>query len=132
VAVCVSALGVGGVAFGAGAHDVPAVFTSGQAARGNAVYVRQCQVCHGASMEGVVGPALRGAPFHQMAAAQNLDAQSLLSLISSTMPQDNPGSLTPDQYAAVTAYILQQNNYPAGNVALSDGAQNLEALNLSQ
>jgi hypothetical protein len=31
------------------------------------------------------------------------------------MPRDNPGSLKPQQYAQVMAYLLAVNCYPAGN-----------------
>jgi hypothetical protein len=34
--------------------------------------------------------------------------------ISTAMPQDNPGSLAPAQYAAVVAYVLQLNGHPPG------------------
>ncbi len=36
------------------------------------------------------------------------------NLIVTTMPRDNPGSLSPDQYAAVIAYLLGENCYAAG------------------
>jgi len=38
--------------------------------------------------------------------------------VSTTMPQDNPGSLTPQQYVDVTAYVLQLAGFPSGTVAL--------------
>jgi hypothetical protein len=67
-----------------------------------------------------------------MAAAQALTAQSLLMVITQSMPQDNPGTLSPVQYAALTAYILQQNGYPAGSADLSADTPGLKDLNLSQ
>jgi hypothetical protein len=30
------------------------------------------------------------------------------------MPQDKPASLTDDEYAAIVAFLLQANRYPAG------------------
>jgi hypothetical protein len=42
------------------------------------------------------------------------------------MPQSDPGSLKTDDYNAVTAYILQQNGYPAGSAALAKGAAGLK------
>ena len=44
----------------------------------------------------------------------------LLDVIANTMPQSDPGSLKPAEYAAVTAYIMQQNGYPAGTAALAN------------
>jgi polar amino acid transport system substrate-binding protein len=67
-----------------------------------------------------------------MAAAQNLNGQSLLGVISQTMPQDNPGALTTPQYAALVAFILQQNGYPAGSNEISADTPGLTDLNLSQ
>jgi hypothetical protein len=34
------------------------------------------------------------------------------------MPQDNPGSLTPDQTAKILAYILAESGYPTGSSPL--------------
>jgi hypothetical protein len=34
------------------------------------------------------------------------------------MPKNNPGSLTPEEYADVTAYILQLNGLPTGDEEL--------------
>jgi hypothetical protein len=73
-------------------------------------------------MEGVAAPALKGPAFGEMATAQSLTAQTLLDVIANTMPQSDPGSLKPEDNAAVTAYILQQNGYPAGTTALANGA----------
>jgi polar amino acid transport system substrate-binding protein len=114
----------------AGAADAPALYTAAQANAGGQIFAQQCATCHGASMEGVAGPALRGTPFHQLAQAQDLNAQSLLTVVSQSMPQDNPASLTPAQYGALVAYILQQNGYPAGGSELSAGNQQLKDLNL--
>ena len=34
------------------------------------------------------------------------------------MPQDKPASLTDEEYAAIVAYLLQANRYPAGQQEL--------------
>jgi hypothetical protein len=34
------------------------------------------------------------------------------------MPLDNPGGLAPEEYAAVIAYVLKLNQYPAGSSEL--------------
>jgi mono/diheme cytochrome c family protein len=114
------------------AADVPALYTASQAVTGGAIFAQQCATCHGAQLEGVAGPALKGEAFRQMAAAQNLNAQSLLAVISQSMPQDNPGSLAPAQYSALVAFILQQNGYPAGAAELSASSPNLKDLSLNQ
>jgi len=104
----------------------PALYTADQATAGAAVYSQACAACHGPQLEGVAAPALKGSVFGEMATAQGLTVDSLFDVIANTMPQSDPGSLKPDEYAAVTAYILQQNGYPAGSTALAKGAAGLK------
>jgi len=111
----------------AGAQSAkPALFTAEQATQGAAVYSQSCAACHGTQLEGVAAPALKGSVFGEMAAAQSLTAQTLLDVIANTMPQSDPGSLKPEDNAAVTAYILQQNGYPAGTAPLANGAAGMK------
>lgn len=100
----------------------PALYTDAQAQAGATVYSQACAACHGQQLEGVAAPALKGSAFGEMANAQGLTADSLLDVIANTMPQSDPGSMKPDDYAAVTAYILQQNGYPSGSAPLAKGA----------
>lgn len=104
----------------------PALYTDAQAQAGAAVYSQACAACHGQQLEGVAAPALKGEAFGEMATAQGLTADALLDVIVNTMPQSDPGSLKPDDYNAVTAYILQQNGYPSGSAALAKGAAGLK------
>ena len=104
----------------------PALYTDAQAQAGAAIYSQACAACHGQQLEGVAAPALKGSAFGEMANAQGLTADALLDVISNTMPQSDPGSLKPEEYNAVTAYILQQNGYPAGSAALAKGAAGLK------
>jgi hypothetical protein len=43
----------------------------------------------------------------------------LVDKISTTMPEDAPGSITRPQAADLVAFILQTNKYPAGTADLS-------------
>ena len=104
----------------------PALYTADQATAGAGVYNQACAACHGSQLEGVAAPALKGSAFGEMANAQSLTADALLDVIANTMPQSDPGSMKPEEYAAVTAYILQQNGYPAGGAALAKGAAGLK------
>lgn len=97
----------------------PALYTAAQARTGAMVFAQSCAACHGSALEGGMGPALKGAAFGERAIAQSLTAQSLLDVAAYTMPQSNPGGLPPEDYNAVVAYILQQNGYPAGGIALA-------------
>ena len=116
----------------AGAAGNDAVYSTAQANQGKEVYASQCVSCHGANLEGNIGPALKGAQFQQMAAAQQLTGASLLAVIAASMPKSDPGGLTPAEYADLTAYILQQNGYPAGAAPLSAKSPKLQALALSK
>jgi mono/diheme cytochrome c family protein len=111
-------------AFAQGAK--PALYTEAQASAGAATYAQSCAACHGSQLEGVAAPALKGAPFGDLANAQSLTVDTLLDVITNTMPQSDPGSLKPEEYAAVTAYILQQNGYPAGSAPLAKNAAGLK------
>jgi mono/diheme cytochrome c family protein len=107
-----------------------ALYTGAQAQQGATLYATQCAACHGAQLEGGAGPALTGSPFHQMAAVQHLTPKSLLEVVSTTMPMTAPGTLKPDQYAALVAFILQRSGYPAGDKPLSKDSANLASLDL--
>ncbi len=120
--ICLGVLAAAALAVGAVAQgSKPALYTSYQANAGAAVYAQACATCHGSALEGTAAPALKGSAFGEVAAAQSLTADMLLDVISGTMPQSDPGSLKPEEFAAVTAYILQQNGYPAGATALIKG-----------
>ncbi len=108
------------------AQTKPALYTADQANAGAAVYAQSCASCHGAQLEGVAGPALKGQTFDDLATAQSLTADAMLDVISGTMPQSDPASLKMEDYNAVTAYILQQNGFPAGSAALAKGAAGLK------
>jgi len=64
----------------------PALYTADQATAGAAVYSQACAACHGAQLEGVAAPALKGANFGEMATAQGLTVDALVDVIANTMP----------------------------------------------
>jgi mono/diheme cytochrome c family protein len=111
------------------AQDV-AVYTAAQAQEGAAIYERQCAPCHGGTLEGGSGPALKGRVFGEMATAQHLTVKSLLEVISRTMPLAAPGSLKQEEYAALTAFILQQSGLVAGDKPLSRYSASLRDIGL--
>jgi polar amino acid transport system substrate-binding protein len=96
--------------------DKPAVYTDAQATAGATVFANSCAGCHGQNLEGVSGPPLAGQTFVKN--WQGKSADDLFYIISHNMPADNPGSLKPDQYVDVLAFILQKNGYPAGSTPL--------------
>jgi mono/diheme cytochrome c family protein len=113
-----------------GSAQDTAIYTTSQAQQGAALYASQCAACHGAQLEGIAGPALTGTAFHQMAAAQHLTPKSLLDVVATTMPMTAPGTLKPDQYAALVAFILQRSGYLAGDKPLSKDSAALAGLDL--
>lgn len=85
--------------------------------RGRAVYAARCAPCHGPSFEGVEeAPALIGARFEAKWRGQ---MAKLHEKISRSMPQDDPGSLSPADAADVTALVLTANHMPLSNPARS-------------
>jgi mono/diheme cytochrome c family protein len=93
------------------------VYSAAQAATGAGAYAASCAACHGVHLEGIAGPSLAGDAF--LARWTGKTASDLNDFVSALMPQDNPGSLKPDEYLALLAFILQQNKYPAGPSALT-------------
>lgn len=91
---------------------------SGVAAAGETVYAEKCAMCHGEKLEGVDGsgaPALSGGR-NTLATAKPLKtvesywpyASTLYDYIWRAMPFDQPGTLTPDEVYALSAFILSQ------------------------
>jgi mono/diheme cytochrome c family protein len=102
-----------GMAQSAGPNDTRStsagVYTADQAARGRDMYAMQCKSCHTpASHTGVVF-------------ANSWDRRPLSDLyrfIVTRMPKNEPGSLQPDEYADVLAYLLKLNDLPSGSEPL--------------
>ncbi len=92
------------------------VYTEEQAERGAEVIEQVCRECH--EDEEFVGAFIRSWAGASVAA--------LYDDIYSLMPEDQPGSLPPQQYADVIAYILQLNGLPPGDVELATARDALE------
>jgi hypothetical protein len=52
----------------------------------------------------------------------------LFVVLKATMPQDQPGSLSDDQYAAVIAFLLNKNGVPQGQTMLKPDLDALKQL----
>ncbi len=87
------------------------VYTSVQAERGGAVFEEKCTGCHASRMWGSNWPE------------KNLF--DLYDTVKNYMPEDNPGSLSPQQSRDVLAHILKTNNLPAGMVELPESTDEL-------
>lgn len=94
-----------------------AVFTAAQAAQGQTVYQTHCASCHAADLGGrTEAPALTGPDFLKTWGAQT--TAQLLEFVQATMPPDG-GEISPDDYLAVVALVLQRNGATAGDQALT-------------
>jgi len=97
--------GVKGKPFkGRGLVKLPAL--KGNPTAGKAIYADQCAVCHGADGAGVppVLPALWGENSYNDGAGMN-DPAKMAPFVIHNMPQNQPGTLTPQQAFDVAAYI---------------------------
>ncbi|MBX3705371.1 MAG: PQQ-binding-like beta-propeller repeat protein [Pseudomonadales bacterium] len=105
------------------------VYTAEQAQAGATLYVNSCIECHGATLRGSeAGPALTGAAFWDKWEGQALGV--LYQLTASTMPVNDPDGFSAEEYAAVVAFMLQQNGLPAGSTALVASAAALTPITL--
>jgi mono/diheme cytochrome c family protein len=95
------------------------VYTDDQAARGKAQYNTSCSSCHMEDLSGS-GQALplAGDAFTDVWEGQTV--ADLLGLVQGTMPQDKPGSLTPEAALDVISYIAQVNKFPSGKEELKN------------
>ena len=97
------------------------VFTSAQASRGERTFSDVCAACHdtGEFSGGRFRISWVGRPVGE-----------LFETISTLMPEADPGSLSPAEYAAIVAYLLQVNNYPAGDTDLPTNVRALGQLEI--
>ena len=89
------------------------IYTEAQAGRGKKLYIASCAACHQEGMQGAdLAPALKGDEF--LLLWNDRPMSELVERITKTMPQDAPGTLSPEANADIVAYILQVNRFPAG------------------
>ena len=85
------------------------IYTAAQAERGATIFADTCTACHEKER-------FTGDEFLKVWTGKSL--HDLFQHMSTTMPEDNPGSLKPQQYADVVAYFLKLNEYPEGTTEL--------------
>lgn len=100
-----------------GTTTLDGVFTAEQAERADAVYQRDCAVCHGADLGGSgMAPPLAGIAF--MFYWQDKPLSELFTYTRDNMPFGNGGSLPAQTYADIVALIMSANGFPAGEAEL--------------
>lgn len=124
-AACVLALATPGLAR-AQAASAPSGAAAGETARQLAVgeqwFRAACVECHATG-------TLANADFRLKWAGRS--AHDLLSHIRTTMPQNNPGSLTPGTYAAISAYLLKLNGMTVATRLVASDSAALATLRLT-
>jgi mono/diheme cytochrome c family protein len=101
-------------------------YTDEQSARGEAIYTKACGPCH---EDKSLAPLLQGEPFTKNWSDKTVG--TLFTKILSTMPLQDPGTLTDQQSIDLVAYILKLNHFSAGQEALPKDAAALAAMSLS-
>jgi S-disulfanyl-L-cysteine oxidoreductase SoxD len=103
------------------------VYTEEQAKRGQPLYSKYCASCHGEQLTGGEdSPPLTGGAF--LANWNGLTLGDLFERIRVSMPQDRPGRLTRQQNADILAYVLEQNQFPAGQTELPTETDRLKQI----
>lgn len=117
--------------------DEPGVYTEEQAARGMAINEGSCANCHGLRMDGAsLDPDKPSTPpiardrFLRKWSGQSLAV--LYEYIRGTMPKNNPGALSDQQYADVIAAMLATTGTPAGENELPGDPAALTEILLEQ
>lgn len=94
------------------------VYTQTQAKSGKAIYHEKCSSCHLDNLAGGTNesPALKGNDF--LSHWNGKPLRELYSRIISTMPVNDPGTLSEKETLDLLAYILQANGFPPGKKSL--------------
>ena len=109
-------------------HDNPlprstmsGVYSVEQAGRGEDTYMGVCVSCHPIAV-------YTGQAFTLVWGGRPLS--DLYSVMREKMPKSDPGSLTPEEYAQVVAYLLKKNDVPAGKTELPADADELSKIRI--
>ena len=104
------------------------VYTEEQSKRGEALYLQRCVHCHGTNLAGAVDGAasLTGATFNGNWNGVTLDL--MLDRVRTTMPVDQPGTLSRQQIADLLAFLFSANKFPAGRTELPRQAEMLSLI----
>jgi len=95
----------------------PRLYTDAQAEDGAKLFATHCASCHGAKLQGNVGPALRGTAF--AGPTDGFTVGAMFTFFSVQMPAGAPGSLKHDEYTSLMAFLLRENGYPSGDKPLT-------------
>jgi len=110
-----------GATSGAAVSIMDGVYTDAQASRGESTFESSCSGCHQSG-------EFSGGRFRLRWGG--MTAEDVYAFISTAMPDDEPGSLSPGQYTDLVAYFLSLNGYPTGGAELPPSPDAMRALRL--
>ena len=99
------------------------VYTAAQAERGKKVFEAKCTGCHEPSR-------FQGETFYE--AFDGKAMKEIWDIASGTMPEDNPGSLKPQEYGDILAYFLALNEFKPGDAELQGNASAMAAIKVEK
>jgi mono/diheme cytochrome c family protein len=94
------------------------VYTEAQAERATAIFGSNCSNCHTLTSEG--NRPLSGDKFWEGFTQKTVG--DLLKFVSTSMPNNNPGTLPAASYNDLVALILKSNGFPAGTAEVTPDA----------
>ena len=106
-----------------GSSVLDGVFTSSQASRGEQRFRQVCAACHRIN-------DFTGIRFRLIWVGRTVG--DFFQVTSTLMPEDDPGSLSPEDYANLLAYFLQLNGYPAGEEPLPADVSALQNVRIEE
>ena len=90
-------------------RPVAGSFTEDQVKRGAMTFESYCLSCHTPTFH-------TGEQFRMSWVGRTV--YDYFKVVKTTMPEDNPGGLTDEEYARVIVYIFKMNGFPAGTDSL--------------
>lgn len=103
------------------------VYSADQAKRGQALYSESCSNCHMDDLSGSgQAPPLAGDAF-----LENWEGRSVGDLfdnVRTTMPLNQPDSMSPQEYLDMVTFLLQSNGFPAGKDELKNDPETLKSI----
>src|SRR5437762_3335818 len=114
-----------------GAPARPAMYTDAQAAMGETLYRQSCAACHGATLTGGTAPPLAGPTFDTSWSDPRVTIADVFFIARTTMPPRASNTLTAQDHAAVFAYLLKMNGFPAGATPLTATSEALESAHVA-
>ena len=106
------------------------IYTADQAERGAGIYAQRCGACHGAALNGTgEAPALVGGEF--VSHWDTMTVGDLYDRVRTTMPQNDPMSMTREEYVDVLAFLLKNNGFPVGSQPMDKRSEVLSTIGIT-